>query len=111
VKWTLIVTLLAVAVFANGTAAAQWKRPAPKIEGCATVKEIVTAEAFNRGHAYKDAHEFHGTDAMFLSRWVGMAFPGVSSVVVVSYSDGSAAVLSFVGAPECWRMQIMERRR
>lgn len=106
----LLSALLASAVAVNGAAVAQWKRPAPKIEGCASTRQIIEAEAFNRGLEYKDAHVFRGPDALFLSRWAGFAFPGVEPVVVVSYSDGSAAVISFVGAPECWRLQSVGRR-
>lgn len=107
----LLAALLASAAAVNGAAVAQWKRPAPRIEGCASPKQVIAAEIHNRGNEFKDARTFTGDDALFLSRWVGMAFPGVDPVVVVSYSDGSAALISFVGAPECWRLQIMERRK
>lgn len=106
----LLSGFLASVIAVNGAAIAQYRK-APKLEGCATASQIIAAEAYNRGREYKDAFEFKGEGALFLSRWVGMAFPGVEPVVVVSYSDGSAALLSFVGAPECWRMQVMERRK
>lgn len=107
----LLAGLLASALAVNGAAVAQWKRPAPKIEGCATTRQIIEAEAFNRGLEYKDAYVFRGPDALFLSRWAGMSFPGVEPVVLVSYSNGSLAIISFVGAPECWRLEILERRK
>ncbi len=107
----LLSALLVSAVAVNGAAFAQWKRPAPRIEGCATPKQVIAAEIHNRGHEFKDARTFQGEEALFLSRWVGMAFPGVEPVVVVSYSNGDAAIISFTGAPECWRLEILERRK
>ena len=107
----LLSALLASAVVVNSAAIAQWKRPAPKLEGCATPRQVIESEAFNRGLEYKDAHIFRGPEAFFLSRWVGMAFPGVEPVVVVSYSNGDAAIISFTGAPECWRLQVFERQK
>lgn len=79
-------------------------------ETCQTAREIIAAEAYNRGHEFKDARIFGAGDAVFLSRWAGMAFPGVEPVVIVSYSDGSVGIISFVGLPECWRVQVLERR-
>lgn len=107
----LLSAILVSATIVNGASVAQWKRPAPRTEGCWTVKQTIEAEIYRAGHEFKDAHPFYGPDALFLSRSIGMSFPGVEPVVVVSYSDGSAAILSFVGAPECWRRQIMERRK
>lgn len=108
----LICALLASATAVNSAAIAQWKRPRPpQIEGCATSRQIIEAEAARFGNHYTDAHIFHGTDAVFLSSRLGLAYPGVSTVVVVAYSDGSAGIFSSVAAPECWRAEFLERRK
>lgn len=108
----LLSALLVSAVAVNGHAFAQWKRPAPRTEGCWTAKQVIEAEIYNRGREFKDARVVGAReDALFLSRWAGMSFPGVEPVVLVSYSDGSLAVISFVGSPECWRLEILERRK
>lgn len=90
---------------------AQVRSRLPKIEGCATPRHIILTEAYNRGNEYKDAFVFLDEGAQFLSRWAGLSFPGVGTTVVVTYSDGSASINSFVGHPECWRQQVMERRK
>lgn len=101
-----IVALICVAASASY---AQSKRP--HIVGCANVNEIVAAEAFNRGNQYKDARVFISTDALFLSRSAGHPYPGTATVIVISYVDGSIAILSYVDLPECWKMQVLERRK
>lgn len=107
----LIAAALASAIAVNTAAIAQWRRAVEKIEGCATARQIIEAEAFRAGVSYKDSHVFRGPDAMFLSRAIGMAFPGSSTVVMISYSSGDAAILSQVPAPECWRREEFGRRK
>jgi hypothetical protein len=108
--YSLLTLFLLAAIGLNTSAIAQFKKQ-PKIEGCATPQQIIMAEAFNRGNEFKDAFVFKGDSAKFLSRWAGAFFPGTEPVVMVNYNDGSASVISFVGAPECWRDQAMERRK
>lgn len=107
----LVSAALLSGIVANTAAIAQWRRSVEKIEGCAEPRQIIEAEAFRAGVSYKDSHVFRGPDAMFLSRAIGMAFPGSSTVVMVSYSSGDAAILSQVPAPECWRREDLGRRK
>ena len=107
----LVSAALLSGIVANTAAIAQWRRSVEKIEGCATARQSIEAEAFRAGVSYKDSHVFRGPDAMFLSRAIGMAFPGSSTVVMVSYSSGDAAILSQVPAPECWRREDFGRRK
>jgi len=104
----LLSALLASALAVNGAAVAQYVKP--KLGQCSAAGQMVAAEALNRGSDLHSSRIFFDADAKWLSREIGMALPGSSWVVLFSYSNGSLGVLSFVGLPECWRLQILERR-
>lgn len=97
----LLSALLVSAVAVTGAAA----------QSCPSVGELIAAERFNRGPEYREAFFFTGAAARWLSREAGMAFPGTDQVLGISYSDGSLGLFSYVGWPECWRLQVMERRK
>jgi hypothetical protein len=108
----LLAALALSAAIVNSAAVAQYHRKTPpRIEGCAKASDVIAAEAHNRGHEYRSARIFRDGDAQWLSGQIGMALHGSDLVVLFSYSDGSAGVASLVNAPECWRLQILERRK
>ena len=109
IRATILAALLGAAVIAAVSAVA-WTR-APKLKPCPTVAELIEAERFNRGPEFWGSYFFTGPQAHWLSRALGMAHPGVGRVLVIGYSDGSAGIFSYVGPPECWRLQILERRK